>query len=155
MKLWKKYGRRNIALTTTAPTGSTSILTQTSAGIEPVYLLVMKRRKKHNPSDKNARVDFVDHMGDQWQEFIVYHHGLKKWMEVTGETYITKSPYHGATSNDIDWVASVDVQAAAQHSIDHSISKTCNLPNNVTEEIVAQVYMRAWESGCKGFTTLS
>lgn len=150
--LWKKFGRRNIALTTTAPTGSTSILTQTSAGIEPVFLLVMKRRKKHNPSDKNARVDFVDHMGDQWQEFIVYHHGLKKWMDATGETDITKSPYHGATSNDIDWVASVDVQAAAQRSIDHSISKTCNLPNNVTEDVVAQVYMRAWESGCKGFT---
>jgi ribonucleoside-diphosphate reductase alpha chain len=151
-KMWKKYGRRNIANTTTAPAGSVSALTQTTSGIEPVYMLSYVRRKKHNPSDKNARIDFTDAMGDNWQEFTVYHHGVKRWMDTTGETDITKSPYWGATSNEVDWVASVDLQAAAQKSIDHSISKTCNLPENATRELVSQVYMRAWEKGCKGFT---
>lgn len=149
---WKKYGRRNIANTTTAPAGSVSALTQTTSGIEPVFMLSYVRRKKHNPSDKNARVDFVDGMGDSWQEFTVYHHGVKKWMDATGETDLKLSPYWGATSNEIDWVASVDIQAAAQKSIDHSISKTCNLPEDATKDMVSQVYMRAWESGCKGFT---
>jgi len=152
MAMWKKTGRRNIALTTTAPTGSVSTLTQTSSGIEPVFLLSYVRRKKHNPSDKNARIDFVDAMGDKWQEFTIYHHGVKKWMDITGETDLSKSPYWGATSNEIDWVASVEIQAVAQQSIDHSISKTCNLPANATKETVAEVYMKAWESGCKGFT---
>lgn len=151
-KMWKKTGRRNIANTTTAPAGSVSALTQTTSGIEPAYLTSYVRRKKHNPSDKNARIDYVDPMGDSWQEFTVYHHGVKTWMQVTGETDITKSPYNGATSTEIDWVASVDLQAAAQKYIDHSISKTCNLPENATKELVSQVYMRAWESGCKGFT---
>lgn len=151
-QMWKKTGRRNMANTTTAPAGSVSALTQTTSGIEPVYMLSYVRRKKHNPSDKNARVDFVDAMGDSWQEFTVYHHGVKKWMEITGQADIKKSPYWNATSNDIDWMASVDLQAAAQKSIDHSISKTCNLPEDATREIVSQVYMRAWESGCKGFT---
>jgi ribonucleoside-diphosphate reductase alpha chain len=151
-KLWKTTGRRNIANTTTAPAGSVSAQTRTSSGIEPVYMLDHVRRKKHNPSDKNARVDFVDTMGDSWQEFTVYHYGVKQWMDVTGETDITKSPYYGATANEIDWVASVDMQAAAQESIDHSISKTCNLPENISKDIVSQVYMRAWEKGCKGFT---
>jgi len=151
-KLYNKHGRRNVALLTTAPTGSVSTQTQTTSGIEPAYMLSYVRRKKHNPSDKNARADFVDAMGDSWQEFTVYHHGVKKWMDVTGETDITKSPYHGATSNDVDWVASVDLQAVAQKYIDHSISKTCNLPENVSREVVSQVYMRAWEKGCKGFT---
>lgn len=151
-KMWKKTGRRNIALTTTAPTGSVSAMTQTTSGIEPAYLLSYTRRKKHNPSDKNARIDFVDAMGDSWQEFTVYHHGFKKWMDATGETDVKKSPYFKATSAEIDWVASVDLQAAAQKSIDHSISKTCNLPEDVTRETVSEVYMRAWESGCKGFT---
>lgn len=151
-KMWKKTGRRNIANTTTAPAGSVSALTRTTSGIEPVYMLSYVRRKKHNPSDKNARVDFVDAMGDQWQEFTVYHHGIKRWMDATGETDIEKSPYWGATSSEIDWMASVDVQAAAQKSIDHSISKTCNLPEDATRELVSQVYMRAWTSGCKGFT---
>lgn len=152
LAMWKKTGRRNIALTTTAPTGSVSTLTQTTSGIEPAYLLSYVRRKKINPSDKNARVDFVDALGDKWQEFTIYHHGVKKWIEITGEMDITKSPYWGATSNEIDWVASVEIQAVAQQSIDHSISKTCNLPANATKEMVADVYMRAWESGCKGFT---
>lgn len=151
-RMWKKTGRRNIANTTTAPAGSVSSLTQTTSGIEPVFMLSYVRRKKHNPSDKNARIDFTDAMGDNWQEFTVYHHGIKRWMEVTGETDIQKSPYWGATSAEIDWVASVDIQAAAQKSIDHSISKTCNLPEDVTKELVSQVYMKAWESGCKGFT---
>lgn len=151
-KLYKANGRRNIALLTTAPTGSVSTQTQTTSGIEPAYMLSYTRRKKQNPSDKNARVDFVDAMGDSWQEFQVYHHGVKQWMDITGETDITKSPYYGATASDIDWIASVDLQAVAQQSIDHSISKTCNLPENVSKEVVSQVYMRAWEKGCKGFT---
>jgi ribonucleoside-diphosphate reductase alpha chain len=151
-KMWKTSGRRNIANTTTAPTGSVSSQTRTSSGIEPVYMLEHVRRKKHNPSDKSARVDFVDAMGDSWQEFTVYHYGVKQWMDVTGETDITKSPYHKATANEVDWVASVDLQAAAQESIDHSISKTCNLPEDVSKDVVSQVYMRAWEKGCKGFT---
>ena len=151
-KMWKTSGRRNIANTTTAPAGSVSSQTRTSSGIEPIFMLDYMRRKKHNPSDKNARVDFVDAMGDSWQEFTVYHHGVEQWMKVTGETDITKSPYYGATANEIDWVASVDLQAAAQESIDHSISKTCNLPTTATKEQVSQVYMRAWEKGCKGFT---
>ncbi|CAB4196531.1 ribonucleotide-diphosphate reductase subunit alpha [uncultured Caudovirales phage] len=151
-KKWKKFGRRNIANTTTAPTGSVSAMTQTTSGIEPVYLLSYVRRKKHNPSDKNARIDFVDNMGDSWQEFTVYHHGLKRWMDATGETDISKSPYYGATSNEINWLSSVEIQAAAQESIDHSISKTCNLPESATKELVSDVYMKAWELGCKGFT---
>lgn len=132
-KMWKKTGRRNIANTTTAPAGSVSALTQTTSGIEPAYLTSYVRRKKHNPSDKNARIDWVDPMGDSWQEFTVYHHGVKTWMEVTGETDITKSPYHGATSIEIDWVASVDLQAAAQKYIDHSISKTCVTKDTLIE----------------------
>lgn len=151
-KMWKKTGRRNIANTTTAPTGSVSSETRTTSGIEPTYMLSYTRRKKHNPSDKNARIDFVDAMGDSWQEFTVYHHGVKQWMAVTGETDIAKSPYWGATAGEVDWVASVDLQAAAQEYIDHSISKTCNLPEDVSKEVVSQVYMRAWERGCKGFT---
>lgn len=151
-KMWEKTGRRNIANTTTAPTGSVSSETRTTSGIEPVYMTSYTRRKKHNPSDKNARIDFTDAMGDQWQEFTVYHHGVTKWMEITGESDITKSPYWGATAGEIDWIASVDLQAAAQEYIDHSISKTCNLPEDVSKEVVSQVYMRAWEKGCKGFT---
>jgi ribonucleoside-diphosphate reductase alpha chain len=152
LKLYNKHGRRNIALTTTAPTGSVSTLTQTSSGIEPVFLLSYTRRKKINPSDKEARVDFVDALGDKWQEFVVYHHGVKQWIDITGETDITKSPYWEATSNEIDWVASVEMQAVAQRWVCHSISKTCNLPKDVSKEVVAQVYMKAWETGCKGFT---
>lgn len=147
-----KYGRRNIALTTTAPAGSMSILAQTTSGCEPVFMLSYKRRKKINPNDASARVDFVDDVGDKWTEHTVYHHGLKQWMEVTGETDITKSPYWGATSADIDWNASVDLQAAAQEWVEHSISKTCNLPEHVTKEQVSELYMRAYKSGCKGFT---
>ncbi len=148
------FGRRNIALTTTAPAGSVSTLTQTTSGIEPAYLLHYKRRKKLRDSEvqDGARVDFVDALGDKWQEYDVYHHGLKKWMDATGETDIEKSPYHKATSNDVDWVASVDLLAAAQKWTEHSISKTINLPSHATEELVSEVYMRAWKLGIKGVT---
>lgn len=151
---WKKYGRRNIALTTTAPAGSVSCLTQTTSGIEPAYLLSYTRRKKINPNDALSRVDFVDQLGDKWQEYKVYHHGFKKWMDTTGKTddQIAESPYWKATSNDVDWRMSVKLQAAAQKWVCHSLSKTCNLPNDVTREVVADVYMTAWEAGCKGFT---
>lgn len=151
-QMWKETGRRNIALTTTAPTGSLSVLTQTTSGIEPAYMLSYVRRKKINPSDKSARIDFVDPMGDKWQEFTIYHHGFKKWMDITNETDASKSPYWKATATEIDWIASVEIQSAAQKSIDHSISKTCNLPANAPKELVSQIYMKAWESGCKGFT---
>jgi len=151
-KMWKHTGRRNIALTTTAPTGSVSTLTQTTSGIEPAYMLTYVRRKKINPSDKNARVDFIDAMGDKWQEFTIYHPGIKHWMEITGKTDIEESPYWGATATEIDWLASVEVQAAAQKSVDHSISKTCNLPSSASKELVSEIYMKAWELGCKGFT---
>ena len=151
---WAKYGRRNIALTTTAPAGSVSCLTQTTSGIEPAYLLSYTRRKKINPNDTLSRVDFVDQLGDKWQEYKVYHHGFKKWMDATGKTdeQISESPYWKATSNDVDWTMSVKLQAAAQKWVCHAISKTCNLPNDVTRDVVADVYMAAWEAGCKGFT---
>ncbi len=153
-EIFFNFGRRNIALTTTAPAGSVSTLTQTTSGIEPAYLLHYKRRKKLRQTeiDAGARVDFTDALGDRWQEYDVYHHGLKKWMEATGETDIEKSPYHKATSNDVDWVASVDLLAAAQNWTEHSISKTINLPNHVTVELVSEVYMRAWKLGIKGVT---
>ena len=151
-KMWESTGRRNIALTTTAPVGSVSILTQTTSGIEPVFLLSYKRRRKIVNGDLSSRVDFVDAMGDKWQEYTVYHHWFKKWMEVTGESDPSRSPYWGATANDIDWTKSVEIQAAAQRWCDHGISKTANLPNSATRETVNEVYMKAWESGCKGFT---
>ena len=148
-----KHGRRNIALLTTAPVGSVSCLTQTTSGIEPPYLLSYKRRKKIVEHDADTRVDFVDDMGDRWQEFTVYHHGVKSWMEVTGKTELDETcPYYGATSTEIDWVQSVKIQAAAQKWVCHGISKTCNLPSDVDKEVVDKVYMEAWRSGCKGFT---
>jgi ribonucleotide reductase alpha subunit len=149
---YQRYGRRNIALTTTAPTGSVSTMTQTTSGIEPVFMTHYKRRKKINPNDKDARVDFVDQLGDKWQEYTVYHHGVQRWMDVTGENDIAKSPYHGATANEIDWEAAVDLQAAAQKWICHAISKTTNLPNSATKEDVDKVYRRGWKTGCKGIT---
>jgi len=150
VNMYLKSGRRNIANTTTAPVGSVSCLTQTTSGIEPAYLLSYKRRRKVTSSFE--RVDFVDDLGDKWQMYDVFHPGVAEWMSVTGKEDITKSPYHNATSNDIDWVKSVELQAAAQRWIDHSISKTCNLPKDATRETVADVYMRAWLTGCKGFT---
>jgi len=147
----KHYGRRNIAKTTTAPAGTTSMMTQTTSGIESTFMLEYKRRKKIM-GDSNIKPDFIDKSGDKWQEFIVHHHGLKQWMDVTGETDIKKSPYWGATANEIDHIQSVRIQAAAQKWLEHSISKTCNLPNTATKELVSDLYMMAWESGCKGFT---
>jgi len=151
-ELYYKYGRRNIALTTTAPAGSVSILTQTTSGIEPAYLLEYKRRRKLDSSETDTVADFVDDMGDRWQEYEVYHHNYRKWMNVSDKTGIENSPYHKATSNDIDWEASVDLQAAAQRWVCHAISKTCNLPADATKQLVSDVYFRAWKSGCKGFT---
>lgn len=149
-----KRGRRNIALTTTAPAGSVSTLTQTTSGIEPAYLLRYKRRKKlvEGEVENGARVDHVDALGDKWQEYDVYHHGLKRWMDVTGEADVERSPYHKATSADIDWVASVELLAAAQRWTEHSISKTINLPKEATVELVSEVYMKAWKLGIKGVT---
>jgi ribonucleoside-diphosphate reductase alpha chain len=151
---YEKYGRRNIALTTTAPAGSVSILTQTTSGCEPAFMLGYKRRRKINPSDFEAKVDFIDPLGDKWQEYMVYHHGFKKWMDVSGKTMeqASESPYYGATSNEIDWVKKVDMQAAAQKWICHSISNTTNIPNATSVEVVKDIYMRGWETGCKGVT---
>lgn len=151
---YEKFGRRNIALTTTAPAGSVSILTQTTSGCEPVFMLFYKRRRKITANDGDARVDFVDDMGDKWQEYTIYHHAFKKWMDVTGltEADVEKSPYFGATSNDIDWVKKIDVQAAAQKWICHSISNTTNIPNATSVDVVKQIYMHGWVTGCKGVT---
>jgi len=151
---YKKFGRRNIALTTTAPAGSVSVLTQTTSGIEPAFMLFYKRRKKINGDDPNAKVDFVDPLGDKWQEFMVYHHAFKKWMEVNHKTEenVAESPYHGGTANEIDWVAKVDLQAAAQKWICHSISNTTNIPNSTSVDVVKEIYMKGWETGCKGVT---
>ncbi len=147
-----KVGRRNVSLTTTAPGGSISILTRTTSGIEPLFMLGYTRRKKVNPMDKNARVDFVDERGDKWQEFMVYHPTITKWMEITGEKDVNKSPWFGCCAEDIDWVNRVKLQAVAQKHICHSISSTINLPENVKEEEVAKIYETAFESGCKGLT---
>ncbi|NBO99474.1 MAG: adenosylcobalamin-dependent ribonucleoside-diphosphate reductase [Proteobacteria bacterium] len=154
VKDYKKHGRRNIAITTTAPAGSVSVLTQTTSGIEPAFMLFYKRRKKVNGDDPSARVDFIDPLGDKWQEYTVYHHAFKKWMEVNHKTEenVTESPYHGGTANEIDWVAKVDLQAAAQKWICHSISNTTNIPNSTSVDVVKDIYMRGWETGCKGVT---
>ncbi|GAB4209090.1 MAG: adenosylcobalamin-dependent ribonucleoside-diphosphate reductase [Bacteroidia bacterium] len=147
-----KHGRRNISISTVAPTGTLSILTQTSSGIEPVFLLSYKRRKKVNPSDKNAKIDFVDPLGDAWQEFDVYHPKLKTWMEITGEKDIKKSPYYGSTAPEIDWIKRVQLQAIVQKYTTHSISSTINLPSDVSVEKVGEIYFKAWELGLKGIT---
>lgn len=161
-----EHGRRNIALLTIAPTGTTSIMTQTTSGIEPAFMVSYKRRRKVNPNDKKARVDFVDQVGDAWEEYHVFHHNFKLWLEVNGydvnslssmpqdeiDAIIAKSPYHKATANDVDWVAKVRMQGRIQKWVDHSISVTVNLPNDVSEELVAQVYETGWEEGCKGMT---
>ncbi|WP_395000827.1 adenosylcobalamin-dependent ribonucleoside-diphosphate reductase [Acinetobacter sp.] len=149
MQVW---GRRNIALLTIAPTGTVSIMTQTTSGLEPAFLLSYTRRKKVNPNDQNVRIDFVDQNGDSWQEFTVYHPKLKMWMDITGETDATKSPWFGACANDLNWVNRVELQAAMQKHCDHAISSTINLPNNATEENVAAIYEAAWKAGCKGIT---
>ncbi|MEA9414796.1 adenosylcobalamin-dependent ribonucleoside-diphosphate reductase [Flavobacterium sp. PL02] len=160
----KEHGRRNIALLTIAPTGTTSLMTQTTSGIEPVFLPVYKRRRKVNPNDKDARVDFVDEVGDSWEEYVVFHHRFKEWMLINGyditknysqeeiDELVKKSPYYKATSNDIDWLSKVRMQGKIQKWVDHSISVTINVPNETPEEMVDKLYMEAWEAGCKGVT---
>ncbi|TAL57380.1 MAG: adenosylcobalamin-dependent ribonucleoside-diphosphate reductase [Bacteroidetes bacterium] len=147
-----EFGRRNISISTVAPTGTLSMLTQTSSGIEPVFMLSYKRRRKVNPHDKNSRVDFVDPLGDSWQEFIVYHPKLKLWMDVTGETDITKSPYSGSTASEIDWKKRIELQSVVQKYTTHSISSTINLASDVSVEKVGDIYMEAWKKGLKGIT---
>lgn len=159
-----KYGRRNIACLTIAPTGTTSILTQTTSGIEPVFLPVYKRRRKVNANDKEVRVDFVDESGDSFEEYVVYHPKFITWMNINGievkdnytqeqiDEIVAKSPYYKATSNDVDWLNKVKMQGAVQKWVDHSISVTINLPNDVSEEMVNKLYVEAWKSGCKGCT---
>ena len=161
-----KVGRRNIAMLTIAPTGTTSLMSQTTSGIEPVFRPVYKRRRKVNPSDKDNHVDFVDEMGEKFQEYNVFHHKFLMWAQINGydisklnsikddelEKLVAASPYNKATANDIDWVAKVKMQGAIQKWVDHSISVTVNLPNNVSEQLVAEVYRTAWECGCKGVT---
>jgi ribonucleoside-diphosphate reductase alpha chain len=161
-----KHGRRNIALLTIAPTGTTSLMTQTTSGIEPVFLPVYKRRRKVNPNDANVTVSFEDEVGDKWEEFNVFHHKFVTWLEVNrydvGEIkkmkddqlqeIVKKSPYYKATSNDVDWVSKVRMQGEIQKWVDHSISVTINLPNHASEELVGQLYVTAWNSGCKGVT---
>ena len=164
--LMKQYGRRNIAMLTIAPTGTTSLMSQTTSGIEPVFRPVYKRRRKINPSDKDQVASFVDETGEKFIEYYVYHHQFVKWLEINGydtsrlqniseeelDKWLQASPYYKATANDIDWVAKVKMQGAIQKWVDHSISVTVNLPNEVSEELVADVYRTAWESGCKGVT---
>lgn len=162
--LMLKYGRRNIACLTIAPTGTTSILTQTTSGIEPVFLPVYKRRRKVNANDKEVRVDFVDESGDAFEEYVVYHPKFITWMNTNGievkdnytqeqiDEIVAKSPYYKATSNDVDWLNKVKMQGAVQKWVDHSISVTINLPNDVSEEMVNKLYVEAWKSGCKGCT---
>nr|WP_239465209.1 adenosylcobalamin-dependent ribonucleoside-diphosphate reductase [Bacteroides mediterraneensis] len=163
-KEMKKYGRRNIACLTIAPTGTTSLMTQTTSGIEPVFMPVYKRRRKVNPNDTNVHVDFVDETGDAFEEYIVFHHKFLTWMKVNGydpdkrytqeeiDELVAKSPYYKATSNDVDWLMKVKMQGRIQKWVDHSISVTINLPNNVSEDLVNQLYVEAWRSGCKGCT---
>ena len=159
-----KYGRRNIACLTIAPTGTTSIMTQTTSGIEPVFMPVYTRRRKVNPNDKGVRIDFVDENGDSWEEYVVFHHKFVTWMEVNGysttkhyskdeiEELVAKSPYYKATANDVDWLKKVQMQGRIQKWVDHSISVTINLPNDATEELVGKLYEEAWKCGCKGAT---
>ena len=159
-----KYGRRNIACLTIAPTGTTSLMTQTTSGIEPVFLPIYKRRRKVNPNDTDSRVDFIDESGDAFEEYIVYHPKFLTWMKINNiqvkanytqeelEALIAQSPYNKATSNDVDWLEKVKMQGRVQKWVDHSISVTINLPADVSEDLVNQLYVEAWKSGCKGCT---
>jgi ribonucleotide reductase alpha subunit len=148
----KKYGRRNMTLLTIAPTGSVSLLTQTSSGIEPVFMLEYTRRKKINPSEKDVKVDFTDKTGDKWSEYKVYHRGFLDWMKVSGKDKIENSPYYNALAHEIDYVKKVHLQATIQKHIDNSISVTTNLPANISKEKVSELYLLAYKLGCKGFT---
>ena len=145
-------GRRNISISTVAPTGSLSMLAQTSSGIEPVFMLSYSRRRKINPENKNAVVDFIDEMGDQWETFEVHHPKLKEWMAISGKSAIEKSPYAGSTATEIDWMKRIQIQSIVQKYVTHSISSTINLPNDVTEERVSEIYLNSWLKGLKGIT---
>ncbi len=149
---WQATGRRNIACLTTAPVGSISCMTQTTSGIEPAFLLEYERKRKLSDADQDLSVDYVDNQGDRWHKYTVYHPRFGQWRDVTGKTNPAESPYFGGTANDIDWVKAVEIQSTAQRWIDHAISKTINLPNNVTESLVHDVYMAGWRGGCKGLT---
>ncbi|MBP5355379.1 MAG: adenosylcobalamin-dependent ribonucleoside-diphosphate reductase [Prevotella sp.] len=163
-KEMKQYGRRNIACLTIAPTGTTSLMTQTTSGIEPVFLPVYKRRRKVNPNEPDVHVDFVDEVGDSFEEFIVYHKKFLEWMKINGidtdkrysqeeiDALVARSPYYKATANDVDWLMKVKMQGAIQKWVDHSISVTVNLPNDVDEALVNRLYVEAWRTGCKGCT---
>lgn len=163
-EMMKQYGRRNIACLTIAPTGTTSLMTQTTSGIEPVFMAVYKRRRKVNPNDPKVHIDYVDESGDAFEEYIVYHQKFLTWMKANGydveknytqeelDELLSQSPYHKATANDVDWVEKVRMQGAIQKWVDHSISVTVNLPNDITEEVVNDIYITAWKSGCKGCT---
>ena len=162
----KKHGRRNISLLTVAPTGTVSLLTQTTSGIEPVFLPAYKRRRKVNPNDKDVTIAFVDEVGDSWEEYNVFHPKFELWLELSGynvdevkqmkeedlNKIIEKSPYNKATSNDVDWLSKVKLQGSVQKWVDHSISVTINLPNNVSEDLVDKLYRTGWKEGCKGIT---
>ncbi|MFP4448276.1 MAG: adenosylcobalamin-dependent ribonucleoside-diphosphate reductase [Bacteroidales bacterium] len=162
----RKYGRRNISLLTIAPTGTTSLMTQTTSGIEPVFMPVYKRRRKVNPNDNNVNVTYVDEIGDSWEEYNVFHHKFVDWLKINGydpievkkydddkiDEIIKDSPYYKATSNDVDWVSKVKMQGKIQQWVDHSISVTINLPEKASEELVGELYVTAWKSGCKGVT---
>ena len=166
MEAMKEHGRRNISLLTIAPTGTTSLMTQTTSGIEPVFLPVYKRRTKVNPNDKDAKITFVDEVGDSWEEYNVFHHNFLTWLTVNGmdpsevenfsdedlQELVKRSPYYKATSNDVDWMQKVKMQGAIQKWVDHSISVTINLPSDAKEELVGELYVHAWKSGCKGAT---
>jgi ribonucleoside-diphosphate reductase alpha chain len=159
-----KFGRRNIACLTIAPTGTTSIMTQTTSGVEPVFMPVYTRRRKVNPGDKNVHVDFVDENGDSWEEYVVFHHKFVTWMEANNipttkkftkdevDELVARSPYYKATANDVDWLKKVQMQGRIQKWVDHSISVTINLPSDATEELVGHLYEEAWRCGCKGVT---
>ncbi|MDE6285569.1 MAG: ribonucleoside-diphosphate reductase, adenosylcobalamin-dependent, partial [Muribaculaceae bacterium] len=160
----KRYGRRNIACLTIAPTGTTSLMTRTTSGIEPVFMPVYKRRRKVNANDVDTRVDYVDENGDAFEEYVVYHPKFVDWMRISGievrqdytqeqlDALVARSPYAGATSNDIDWMEKVNMQGRIQKWVDHSISVTINLPADVSEELVNRLYLAAWHAGCKGCT---
>jgi ribonucleoside-diphosphate reductase alpha chain len=162
----EQFGRRNVAMLTIAPTGSVSILTQTTSGLEPVFAVTYKRRRKVNPNDKNVKITFRDEVGDTWEEYHVFHHNFVTWLEVNGynvdevsrmdepelQELINKSPFYKATANDVDWVAKVKMQGAVQKWVDHSISVTVNVPNDTREELIGSIYETAWKSGCKGMT---
>lgn len=165
-KEMEQYGRRNISMLTIAPTGTTSLMTQTTSGIEPVFMVSYKRRRKVNPNDKSSRIDFVDETGDSWEEYNVFHHNFMSWLKLNNydldliskmndeelNEVIAKSPYYKATANDVDWVNKVRMQGEVQKWVDHSISVTVNVPNEVEEEMVSDIYLTGWKSGCKGIT---